>query len=192
MSRGLGDRKWDAIPLHFAWVFLLNGIVYAGWNLYSRHFRNRMLPARDELTIANLRTELRDQFRWRSRRHNPSGSYRTLQKTSYVILIFVFVPLMTLTGIAQSPVLPPRARLLDLFGGRQTARTLHTIAPRCWCCSSRPRLEVVARDSSSRVRSMITGRFGRWRRIHEQAHLARAWLTMAYRARDLLFDGMFP
>ena len=34
-----------------------------------RHFRNRMLPARDELTMAHLRTELRDHLRWRSRRH---------------------------------------------------------------------------------------------------------------------------
>ena len=68
-----------------------------------RHFRNRMLPARDELTVAHVRTELRDHFRWRSRRHASSGSYGTLQKTSYLILIFVFVPLMILTGIAQSP-----------------------------------------------------------------------------------------
>jgi thiosulfate reductase cytochrome b subunit len=33
----------------------------------------------------------------------PPGSYGTLQKTSYLVLIFVFGPLMTLTGIAQSP-----------------------------------------------------------------------------------------
>jgi thiosulfate reductase cytochrome b subunit len=84
-------------------VFLINGFVYVGWNLYSRHVRNRMLPARDELSAAHLSTELRDQLSWRSRSPHAAGSYGTLQKTSYLVLIFVFGPLMTLTGIAQSP-----------------------------------------------------------------------------------------
>jgi thiosulfate reductase cytochrome b subunit len=71
--------------------------------------------------------------RWRSRRHTHDGaaagaSYGTLQKTSYLILIFVYVPLMILTGIAQSPgFTAAMPMLLDLFGGRQSARTLHTI-----------------------------------------------------------------
>ena len=157
----LGDRRWGRnYHFTFAWVFLLNGIVYVGWNLYSRHFRNRMLPDRGDLTIANLRTELRDQFRWRSRRHNPSGTYGPLQKISYVILIFVFVPLMTLTGIAQSPGLTAAMPwLLDLFGGRQTARTLHTIGTAMLVLFVVVHvLEVVAAGFVSRVRSMITGR----------------------------------
>ena len=100
----IGDRRWGRnYHFTFAWVFLINGLVYVGWNLYSSHFRNRMLPARGELTVARVRTELRDHFRWRSRRHAAHGSYGTLQKTSYFVLIFVFVPLMILTGIAQSP-----------------------------------------------------------------------------------------
>jgi thiosulfate reductase cytochrome b subunit len=157
----LGDRRWGRnYHVTFAWVFLINGFVYVGWNLYSRHFRSRMLPARDELTIANLRTELRDHFRWRSRRHNPSGSYGILQKTSYVILIFVFVPLMTLTGIAQSPGFTAAMPwLLDVFGGRQTARTLHTIGTVMLVLFVVVHiLEVAAAGFISRVRSMITGR----------------------------------
>ena len=87
-----------------------------------------MLPARDELTVAHVRTELRDHLRWRSRPAGVHDSYGTLQKTSYLILIFVFVPFMILTGIAQSPGFTAAMPvLLDLFGGRQSARTLHTI-----------------------------------------------------------------
>ena len=58
----LGDRRWGR-NYHFtvAWVFLINGLVYVVWNLYSKHFRNRMLAS--------------------------GGSYGTLQKTSYLILI---------------------------------------------------------------------------------------------------------
>jgi thiosulfate reductase cytochrome b subunit len=157
----LGDRRWGR-NYHFtvAWVFLINGLVYIGWNLYSRHFRNRMWPARDERTVAHVRAELSDHLRWRSPRHAPDSRYGTLQKTSYLILIFVFVPLMILTGIAQSPgftaALPV---LLDLFGGRQTARTLHTIGTAALVLFVLVHIvEVAAAGFFIKVRSMITGK----------------------------------
>jgi thiosulfate reductase cytochrome b subunit len=156
----LGDRRWGRnYHFTFAWVFLINGLVYVGWNLYSTHFRDRMLPTRDELTVAHVRTELRDHCRWRSRRH-PSGRYGTLQKTTYLILIFVFVPLMILTGIAQSPGLTAAMpALLDLFGGRQTARTLHTIGTVVLVMFVAVHvLEVAAAGFVQRIRSMITGK----------------------------------
>ena len=157
----LGDRRWGRnYHFTFAWVFLINGLAYIGWNLYSTHFRARMLPARDELTVAHLRTEVRDHFRWRSRQHSPTGTYGTLQKTSYLILIFVFVPLMILTGIAQSPGFTAALPwLLDLFGGRQSARTLHTIATLALVLFVLVHvLEVAAAGFFVKVRSMITGR----------------------------------
>ena len=157
----LGDRRWGR-NYHFtvAWVFLINGLVYVGWNLYSRHFRNRMLPARDELTVAHVRTEVRDQFRWRSGRHASHGSYGTLQKMSYLILIFVFVPLMILTGIAQSPgFTAAMPALLDMFGGRQSARTLHTIGTVALVLFVAVHvLEVAAAGFFTKVRSMVTGK----------------------------------
>jgi thiosulfate reductase cytochrome b subunit len=141
-------------------VFLINGLVYVGWNLYARHFRNRMLPARDELTAAHVRRELRDHFRWRSRRHASDGSYGTLQKTSYLILIFVFVPFMILTGVAQSPgFTAAMPALLDMFGGRQSARTLHTIGTVMLVLFVAVHvLEVAAAGFFTKVRSMITGK----------------------------------
>jgi len=96
----LGDRRWGR-NAHFtaAWVFLVNGVIYVGWNLYTRYFREGMLP-----------------------------TYGRLQRTAYFLLIFVFVPLMILTGIAQSPGFTAAMPvLLDMFGGRQSARTLHTV-----------------------------------------------------------------
>jgi thiosulfate reductase cytochrome b subunit len=131
----LGDRRWGR-NYHFtaAWVFLINGLIYVVWNLYSKHFRNRMLA--------------------------PHGSYGTLQKTSYLILIFVFVPLMILTGIAQSPgFTAAMPALLDLFGGRQTARTLHTIGTVALVLFALVHVIEVARAGFFvKVRSMITGR----------------------------------
>jgi thiosulfate reductase cytochrome b subunit len=136
----LGDRRWGRnYHFTFAWVFLINGLVYVGWNLYSRHFRNWM-PAHDERT-------------------SPS-SYGTLQKTSYLVLIFVFVPLMILTGIAQSPGFTAAMPvLLDMFGGRQSARTLHTIGTVVLVLFVAGHvLEVVRAGFVTKVRAMITGK----------------------------------
>ena len=154
-----GDRRWGRnYHFTFAWVFLINGIVYVAWNLYSRHFRNQMVPARGELTIARVLTELRQHFQW-PRRH-VSGRYGTLQKTSYLLLIFVYVPLMIATGIAQSPGFTAAMPwLLDLFGGRQSARTLHTIGTAALVLFVIVHVaEVAAAGFVSRVRSMITGK----------------------------------
>jgi thiosulfate reductase cytochrome b subunit len=163
----LGDRRWGRnYHFTFAWVFLINGLVYVGWNLYSRHFRNQMWPARSELTAAHVRTELRDHVRWRSRGSSDGlppaqsrGSYGSLQKISYLILIFVYVPLMILTGIAQSPGFTAAMPwLLDLFGGRQSARTLHTIGTVALVLFVVVHvLEIAAAGFFTKVRSMIIG-----------------------------------
>ena len=110
--------------------------------------------------LAQVGTELRDHFRWRSRRHTSGGTYGTLQKTSYLILIFVFVPFMILSGIAQSPGFTAAMPwLLDMFGGRQTARTLHTIGTILLVLFVVVHvLEVAAAGFVSRVRSMVTGK----------------------------------
>jgi len=130
----IGDRRWGR-NYHFtaAWVFLINGFVYVLWNLYTKHFRDRMVR--------------RD------------SSYGALQKTSYLILIFVFVPFMILTGIAQSPgFTAAMPTLLDLFGGRQSARTLHTLGTVALVLFVLVHVVEVARAGFVlKVRSMITG-----------------------------------
>jgi thiosulfate reductase cytochrome b subunit len=157
----LGDRRWGRnYHFTFAWVFLVNGLVYVGWNLYTRHFHRRMLPARGELTVAHVQSEVRDHLRWRWRGHRSRGGYGTIQKTSYLLLIFVFVPFMILTGVAQSPgYTAAMPVLLDLFGGRQSARTLHTIGTVLLVLFVAVHLlEIAAAGFFVRVRSMITGK----------------------------------
>lgn len=155
----LGDRRWGRnYHFTFAWVFLINGLVYVGWNLYTKHFRNQMWPSRTELTAAHVGTELRDHLRWRSR--DTSHSYGSLQKISYLILIFVYVPLMILSGIAQSPGFTAAMPwLLDLFGGRQSARTLHTIGTMALVLFVVVHLlEITIAGFFTKVRSMIVGK----------------------------------
>jgi thiosulfate reductase cytochrome b subunit len=156
----LGDRRWGRnYHFTFAWVFLINGLLYVGLNLYTKHFRNQMWPSRTDLTAAHVRTELRDHLRWRARGASHSG-YGSLQKISYLILIFVYVPLMILTGIAQSPGFTAAMPwLLDLFGGRQSARTLHTIGTIALVLFVVVHvLEIALAGFFTKVRSMIIGK----------------------------------
>ena len=156
----LGNRMWGRnYHFTFAWVFLINGLVYAGWNLAKGHFTRNLLPGRDELTLTHLRDEVREHLRWPRRAPESTVRYGTLQKLSYLLLIFVYVPLMVLTGLAQSPGITAGAPwLLDLFGGRQTARSLHTFGTVLLVLFVVVHLaEVAAAGVVNRVRSMITG-----------------------------------
>jgi thiosulfate reductase cytochrome b subunit len=131
----LGDRRWGRnYHVTFAWVFLINGLAYVGWNLYTRHFRKQMIAS--------------------------SSSYGRLQKVSYLLLIFVFTPFMILSGVAQSPgYTAAMPWLLDIFGGRQSARTLHTIATVLLVLFVVVHLlEIVAAGFFRKVLSMITGK----------------------------------
>jgi thiosulfate reductase cytochrome b subunit len=52
--------------------------------------------------------------------------YGLLQKCAYSLVLFLAAPLMVLTGLAMSPaVTAALPSLLRLFGGYQSARTVH-------------------------------------------------------------------
>ena len=82
-------------------------------------------------------------------------------------MVFVFVPLMLLTGLAQAPAFAAAwPWLLELFGGRQTARTLHTIGTVVFVLFVVVHvLEVLLSGAVNRIRAMVTGRF----RLPEEA-----------------------
>ena len=67
---------------------------------------------------------------------------------------------MILTGIAQSPGFTAALPwLLDLFGGRQSARTLHTIGTVALVLFVAIHvLEIATAGFIAKVRSMITGK----------------------------------
>ena len=52
--------------------------------------------------------------------------YGLLQKLSYCAVVLIALPFMVLTGLTMSPaVTAAYPGLLDLFGGSQSARTIH-------------------------------------------------------------------
>lgn len=55
-----------------------------------------------------------------------TGQYNVLQKIAYSAVIFGLGPLVVLTGLTMSPTMDAAfPQLLWLFGGRQSARTIH-------------------------------------------------------------------
>ncbi len=116
-------RRWH---FFFAWLFVINGLIYLSHGLISRHFRRDLVPAGAELTPAHLGHEIVNHARLRFPKGPDARRYNTLQKLSYLTVVFVLLPLMVATGLTMSPGFNAVAPwLLDLFGGRQSARTLH-------------------------------------------------------------------
>ena len=122
--RSLADgRRWH---FAFAWLFVLNGLVYLSAGLIGGHVRRDLLPARDQLTPRHLAREIADHARLR---FAASRRYNVLQKLTYLAVIFVLLPMMVLTGLSMSPGMNAGFPWLpELFGGRQSARTLHFIS----------------------------------------------------------------
>lgn len=114
--------------LHFlaAWCLVLPGAVYLWIGLFGGHFRSHLWPRRTEMGTRRLWREVVDHLRLRIRAPSGGPQYGVLQKCAYSFVIFVAAPLIVLTGLAMSPAVTAAVPLLlDLFGGYQSARTIH-------------------------------------------------------------------
>jgi thiosulfate reductase cytochrome b subunit len=163
-------RRW-----HFAlaWLFVINGLVYLGFGLANRHFSRDLAPTREQLKPSHILKDIWDHMRLKHPRGEAAKSYNVLQKFAYLAVIFVLLPLMLLTGLTMSPgfdaVLPG---LLDLFGGRQSARTIHFISASLIVLFVVVHVvEVLLAGVFNELRSMITGRYAVPRETHPtEAH----------------------
>jgi len=116
--------------LHFvaAWALVLGWLLYVYHLVSSGRLRNTWWPGRAELSPRNIGRELLDHLRLRRVRGERAKQYNVLQKCTYLAILFVLLPLSFLTGLTMSnSVTTAWPFLFDLFGGRQSARTLHFI-----------------------------------------------------------------
>ena len=96
------ENGW-ARSLHFlaGWFFALAGAFYFALGVFTKHVSRDLWPGR-------------------------TGAYSFLQRSAYTTVAFVLLPLMALAGLAMSPqVVAAFPSLLSVFGGHQSARTLH-------------------------------------------------------------------
>lgn len=146
---------------HFAlaWLFVINGALYLAFGLFSRHFTRDLALSREELKPRHLWLDIREHLRFRAPRGEAARRYNPLQKIAYITTIFVLLPLMVLTGLTMSPGFNAAAPfLLDLFGGRQSARTLHFLAASGIVLFVFVHVaEVFISGAWNEIRSMVTG-----------------------------------
>ncbi|MEO8042184.1 MAG: cytochrome b/b6 domain-containing protein [Acidobacteriota bacterium] len=117
--------------LHFlaGWVLVTTGLPYLLFGIISGHFRRNLLPSRAQISQSSIRLEIQNHLRFRIPRANGGPAYGFLQKSTYVGVIFIGLPMMFITGIAMAPAVTAAFPfLLDVFGGYQSARTIHFLS----------------------------------------------------------------
>lgn len=102
-----GHSGWGRY-LHFlsAWVIVLTGFVYVVSGFLTGHFRRHLIGGA-----------------------NGTSHYQPLQRGTYLVVIFALLPLIVSTGLAMSPAITSVTPwLATMFGGHQSARTIHFFA----------------------------------------------------------------
>lgn len=149
-------RRWH---FFFAWLFVINGICFAAYALIGRHLRKDLLPTKTDWR--GIGRSIIDHALLRHPKGEAAARYNVLQKLTYLIVIFGFGPLIVLMGLAMSPRMDSvLGWLVDLVGGRQSARTIHFILAWGFVAFFLIHIfEVLVSGASNELRSIVTGRF---------------------------------
>src|SRR5882672_10008145 len=144
-----------------AWLFVINGAIYLLFGLFTGHFRRDLAPAAGELRPRHILSDIWDHVRLRHPRGEAAKRYNVLQKLTYLVVIFVLLPAIVLTGLTMSPAVTAALPFLfDLFGGRQSARTIHFLAADLIVLFVLVHVvEMFVTGLFNNMRSMITGRY---------------------------------
>ena len=158
-SYSLADgRRWHLL---FAWVMAIGLTLYMLWTLLRGHLRRDLHVRRAEWSPRHIWHDVKDHARLRFPKGEAAARYGILQKLSYIGVIFILLPLMIATGLTMSPGINAGAPwLLDVFGGRQSARSIHFIA--AWALVAFFVVHiamVLLAGPVNEVRSMVTGWF---------------------------------
>jgi len=150
------SRRWH---LSFALVLGFTLLAYMVWSLVNRHIARDLAFRKGELSPRHVWHDISEHARLRFPTGAAALRYNVLQKASYIGVIFVLLPLIILTGLTMSPAMNAAwPWLIDLFGGRQSARSIHFIV--AWLLVAFflvHILMVVLAGPFNELRSMITG-----------------------------------
>lgn len=138
VNGGIPFPGWITIPSHysladarlwhfsFAWLLVAALTLYLVWGLVCGHLRRNLAPRQAELAPAHLWHDISQHARLRFPTGAAALHYNILQKLAYGGVLFVLLPGVILTGLTLSPGLNAALPwLVDLFAGRQSARSLH-------------------------------------------------------------------
>ena len=152
-------RRWH---FFFAWILVINGLVYIANLTGGRHIRD-LLP-----TLADLRAiphTFAEHLKLRFPKGDAALRYNVLQKLAYLSVVVAF-PILILAGLTMSPAMDSAFPwLVPLFGGRQSARAVHFLMASYLVLFVLVHLVMVLISGVfNNLRSMVTGRY----RIEEE------------------------
>jgi thiosulfate reductase cytochrome b subunit len=147
-------RHWH---FFFAWLFVINGVAYVLYAVFSGHLSRDLLPTREELR--HIGRSIKDHALFRHPTGAAAARYNVLQNLAYLVVIFGLLPLVVVAGMAMSPRLDAVfPGWVELVGGRQSARTLHFLAATGLLLFVLVHVfEVLVSGAWNQIRSMITG-----------------------------------
>lgn len=147
-------RLWH---MSFALIFAFSLLAFMIVSLANRHFQRDIVTHRKEWRWSAIRNDIVKHLKLDF--SHQGSKFNFLQKFSYGVVIFVMLPLMIFTGLAMSPGMDANwPWLIDIFGGRQSARSIHFIT--AWGLVAFFAIHVVLVVLSGpigQIRDMITG-----------------------------------
>lgn len=153
-----GARHWHLL---FALLLGFSLLGYMLRSLVNRHIVRDLAFRKGELAPSHILHDIVQHAQLKFPTGAAALRYNVLQKASYIGVIFVLLPTIILTGLTMSPGMNAAwPWLVDLFGGRQSARSIHFIV--AWLLVAFflvHMLMVVLAGPFNEVRSMITGRY---------------------------------
>ena len=147
-------RRWH---FFFAWLLVLNGLLYIVKLSAGRHLFDLLPSAADLKAIPRT---VADHVRLRFPKGDEALRYNVLQKLAYLSIVVAF-PILVLAGLTMSPAIDAAFPwLLPLFHGRQSARTVHFLLAGYLVLFVVVHLAMVLVSGFfNNMRSMITGRY---------------------------------
>jgi thiosulfate reductase cytochrome b subunit len=143
------------VHFFFAWVLVATLLVWLVASVLNRHIADIPPTPRD------LRHLPRDILNHLRLRFEHGRKYNVLQKIAYSGVFFILFPLIIATGLTMSPGMDSQfGWLLQLFGGRQTARSIHFLTMSAFVLFFIIHIiMVVLAGPFNEIRQMITGRY---------------------------------
>jgi thiosulfate reductase cytochrome b subunit len=143
----------------FAWIFVINGALFVGYTIRSRHLKRDLWPSSEDLK--SIPASIWEHLQLKHAEGEAALRYNVLQKFAYLIILYGLLPLMLLTGLTMSPGMDAAfPGLLFVFGGRQTARTLHFLSASGLVIFFLIHIfEVIVSGFLNEMRSILTGYF---------------------------------
>jgi len=160
-------RAWH---FFFAWIFVINGVCFVLYALWTRHLTRDLIPTRRDWR--GIGRSIIDHALLRHPYGEEAARYNVLQRIAYLVVIFFFGGGVVLMGLAMSPRMDSvLGWLVDLVGGRQSARSIHFLFAMGFIAFFLIHIfEVIVTGVGNNLRSIITGRYAIDAEARDETH----------------------